>query len=152
MSCYRKSWFSVLWLTSAICLLAFTSLSAAPIKVGLVTDVGRINDRSFNQSAWEGVKLAKNQLGLKDREIKYIETQDAKDYADNLAQFIEAEYEVIISVGFALGDATIQAAKENPNTLFIGVDQFQGQAMPNLAGLISMKISLVSLLVYWLLE
>ncbi|HJL86453.1 MAG TPA: BMP family ABC transporter substrate-binding protein [SAR324 cluster bacterium] len=136
MSFSRTSWLSALWLTSVFFLLAFTSLSAAPIKVGLVTDVGRVNDRSFNQSAWEGVKLAKNQLGLKDREIKYIETQDAKDYADNLAQFIEAEYEVIISVGFALGDATIQAAKENPNTMFIGVDQFQGQAIPNLAGLI----------------
>ena len=89
MSFSRTSWLSALWLTSVFFLLAFTSLSAAPIKVGLVTDVGRVNDRSFNQSAWEGVKLAKNQLGLKDREIKYIETQDAKDYADNLAQFIE---------------------------------------------------------------
>ena len=70
MSFSRTSRFSALLLTSALFLLAFTSLSAAQIKVGLVTDVGRVNDRSFNQSAWEGVKLAKNQLGLKDREIK----------------------------------------------------------------------------------
>jgi basic membrane protein A len=101
-----------------------------------VTDVGRVNDRSFNQSAWEGVELAKSNLGLGDRDIKYIETQDAKDYADNLAQFIEAEYKVIVTVGFALGDATAKAAKENPDTLFIGVDQFQGEVLPNLAGLI----------------
>jgi len=84
----RISWLSVLWLSSVMLLLAITTLSAAPIKVGLVTDVGRVNDRSFNQSAWEGVELAKSNLGLGDRDIKYIETQDAKDYADNLAQFI----------------------------------------------------------------
>ena len=132
----RISWLSVLWLSSVMLLLAVTTLSAAPIKVGLVTDVGRVNDRSFNQSAWEGVELAKSNLGLGDRDIKYIETQDAKDYADNLAQFIEAEYQVIVTVGFALGDATVKAAKENPDTLFIGVDQYQGEALPNLAGLL----------------
>ena len=53
-----------------------------------------------------------------------------------MAQFIEAEYQVIVTVGFALGDATVKAAKENPDTLFIGVDQYQGEALPNLAGLI----------------
>ncbi|MEC8271616.1 MAG: BMP family ABC transporter substrate-binding protein, partial [SAR324 cluster bacterium] len=132
----QKSWLSLVWLVSTFCLLAFTSLSAATLKVGLVTDVGRVNDRSFNQSAWEGVQEAKKQLGLNDRHVKYIETQDAKDYADNLAQFIDAEYNVIVTVGFALGDATVKAAKENPDTLFIGVDQFQGEAIPNLAGLI----------------
>ena len=132
----QKSWSSLIWLVSTFCLLGFTSLSAATLKVGLVTDVGRVNDRSFNQSAWEGVQEAKKQLGLNDRHVKYIETQDAKDYADNLAQFIDAEYNVIVTVGFALGDATVKAAKENPDTLFIGVDQFQGEAIPNLAGLI----------------
>ena len=109
---------------------------AADFKVGLVTDVGRVNDRSFNQSAWEGVVEAAEVLGLTEDDIKYIETQDAKDYADNMQQFIDADYNVIVSVGFALGDATTTAAKENPDVFFIGVDQFQGEAMPNLAGLI----------------
>lgn len=109
---------------------------AADFKVGLVTDVGRVNDRSFNQSAWEGVVEAGEALGLAEDDIKYIETQDAKDYADNMQQFIDAGYNVIVSVGFALGDATTTAAKENPDVFFIGVDQFQGEAMPNLAGLI----------------
>ena len=72
----RISWLSVLWLSSVMLLLAVTTLSAATIKVGLVTDVGRVNDRSFNQSAWEGVELAKSNLGLGDRDIKYIETQE----------------------------------------------------------------------------
>jgi basic membrane protein A len=110
--------------------------AAGEFKVGLVTDVGRVNDRSFNQSAWEGVVASAEGLGLADDDIKYIETQDAKDYADNIQQFIDAGYNVIISVGFALGDATTVAAKENPDVFFIGVDQFQGETIANLAGLI----------------
>ncbi len=110
---------------------------AADIKIGLVTDVGRVNDRSFNQSAWQGVLEACEQLGGKEgKDCKYIETRDAKDYADNIGQFIEAEFDVVVSVGFALGEATTAAAAENPETFFIGVDQFQGAPQPNLAGLI----------------
>ncbi len=105
-------------------------------KVGLVTDVGRINDRSFNQSAWEGVKMAAEKLGMSEDDIKYIETKDAKDYADNINQFVENGYNVIISVGFALGDATHEAAANNPDIMFIGVDQFQADPLPNYAGLI----------------
>ena len=105
-------------------------------KIGLVTDVGRINDRSFNQSAWEGVKLAAQELGLPEDSIKYIETKDAKDYADNINQFIENGYNVVVTVGFALGDATREAAMNNPDIYFIGVDQFQAEPLPNYAGLI----------------
>lgn len=109
----------------------------AEIKIGLVTDVGRINDRSFNQSAWEGVVAGATALGLAEGEdFKYIETADPKDYADNLGQFIDAGYDIIVTVGFALGDATIVAARENPDVDFIGVDQFQVETLPNLAGLI----------------
>ncbi|MEZ4657266.1 MAG: BMP family ABC transporter substrate-binding protein [Caldilineaceae bacterium] len=111
--------------------------AAANIKIGLVTDVGRVNDRSFNQSAWDGVLQACSELGLAEGEdCKYIETQDAKDYADNIQQFVDAGFNVIVSVGFALGEATITAAKDNPDIYFIGVDQFQGEPLPNLTGLI----------------
>ncbi len=107
-----------------------------PLQIGLVTDVGRINDRSFNQSAWEGVQQAAEALGLSEDDYKYVETQDSKDYADNMQQFIDAGYDVIVTVGFALGEATIEAAKNNPDIMFIGIDQFQGETIPNLAGLI----------------
>ncbi len=109
----------------------------AEIKIGLVTDVGRVNDRSFNQSAWEGVRQAGEALGLTEGEgFKYIETQDAKEYADNIQQFVDAGYNVIVTVGFALGEATTLAATENPDVFFIGVDQFQGETLPNVSGLI----------------
>ncbi len=101
--------------------------------VGLVTDVGKIDDKSFNQSTWEGVKQAEKELGAI---VQYIETTDAKDYDKNIATFADAGYDVIVTVGFALGEATIAAAKKYPNVKFIGVDQFQAEAVPNVAGLI----------------
>ncbi len=110
---------------------------AAAIKIGLVTDVGRVNDRSFNQSAWDGVVQAATALGLTEGDgFKYIETQDSKDYADNIQQFVDADFNVVVTVGFALGEATTKAATENPDIYFIGVDQFQGEALPNLTGLV----------------
>ncbi len=102
-------------------------------KIGLVTDVGRVNDRSFNQSAWEGAQQAAKELNA---EAKYIETTDAKDYENNIKQFVDEGYDVIITVGFALGDATIKMAKANPKVKFIGVDQFQAETLPNLTGLV----------------
>ena len=142
----RLAWAAVL---IAGLLLAGCTLEAMPVpdtvepadppsfKVGLVTDIGRVNDRSFNQSAWEGVVAAAATLGLTAGEdFKYIETTDPKDYVDNLGQFIDNEYDVIVSVGYALGDATITAARENPGIHFIGVDQFQAEALPNLVGLV----------------
>jgi basic membrane protein A and related proteins len=105
------------------------------LRVGLVTDVGKVDDKSFNQSAWEGVEKARKELSA---ETKYVETIDPKDYAKNIEQFASANYNVIVTVGFGLGEATAAAAKKYGNIRFIGVDQFQapGQEMQNLAGLI----------------
>jgi basic membrane protein A len=100
--------------------------------VGLVTDVGKINDKSFNQSAWEGVQQAEKELGAK---IQYVETTDAKDYAKNIATFGDEGYDVIVTVGFALGEATDAAAPTYPKVKFIGVDQFQAADVPGVAGL-----------------
>ena len=101
--------------------------------VGLVTDVGEIDDKSFNQSAWEGVQQAQKDLGAV---VNYVETKDAKDYAANMQLFIDKSYDIIVTVGFALGTATHDAAVANPNVKFIGVDQFQADVLPNLVGLI----------------
>lgn len=101
--------------------------------VGLVTDVGKIDDKSFNQSTWEGVKQAEKDLGAV---VQYIETTDSKDYAKNISTFADAKYDVIVTVGFALGEATTAAAKQYPDVKFIGVDQTQAEVLPNLAGLI----------------
>jgi basic membrane protein A len=102
--------------------------------VGLVTDVGKVDDKSFNQSAWEGVQQAEKELGA---HIKYIETQDSKDYEKNIAQFGDASYDVIVTVGFNLGEATAAAGPKYPDIKFIGIDQYQapGAEVANVVGL-----------------
>ncbi len=100
--------------------------------VGLVTDIGKVDDKSFNQSAWEGAKKAAKQLnGL----AKYVETQDPKDYATNIGLFANKKYDIIVTVGFLMADATAAAAAQYPNVLFIGVDQFYGGDLKNYTGL-----------------
>ena len=107
--------------------------SAEAMCVGLVTDVGQVDDKSFNQSAWEGVLRAADELGA---DVDYIETQAAKDYATNIGLFADNGCDVIVTVGFALGEATAIAAAEYPDVDFVGVDQFQGAAVDGVAGLI----------------
>jgi basic membrane protein A len=99
----------------------------------MVTDVGTVDDKSFNQSAYEGLMQAKNDLEVY---TQYIETTDLKDYAKNIATFANAKYKVIITVGFNLTNDTITAAKKYPDIKFIGIDQSQTEVIPNLTGLI----------------
>jgi basic membrane protein A len=135
-----KKWISIALVVLFVLPLALTGCgpgARGEFKIGLVTDVGRINDRSFNQSAWEGVVAAAEELGLEEGvDYKYIETKDAKDYMDNMRQFTDEGFDVIVTVGFALGDATVEMAKEYPDVKFIGVDQFQVEEMSNVTGLI----------------
>lgn len=107
--------------------------TAAGFCVGLVTDVGKVDDKSFNQSAWEGAQSAAKSLG---GFSKYIETQDPKDYATNIGLFADAGYNVIVTVGFLMADASAAAAVKYPNIKFIGVDQFNGSPATNYTGLI----------------
>jgi basic membrane protein A len=92
-----------------------------PLKVGLVTDVGRINDKGFNQSAYEGM-IAAAEVAPSCFETDYIETTSQSDYAKNIAEFADNGYDVIIGVGFLLGDAMGDAAKEYPDAKFVSID------------------------------
>jgi basic membrane protein A len=91
------------------------------LKVGLVTDVGRINDKGFNQSAYEGMIAAAEEAPTC-FETDFIETVNQSDYARNIAEFTGEGYDIVIGVGFLLGDALGDAAKENPDTKFISID------------------------------
>jgi len=123
----------VLALAAAQVGVAPQPIRAAGPKLCLVTDVGEVDDRSFNQSAYEGMLAAAEEL---DGESEFIETQNATDYANNIQTLAEAGCEVIITVGFALGEATIKAAELYPDIYFIGVDQFQPTEVKNVVGLI----------------
>jgi basic membrane protein A and related proteins len=91
-----------------------------PIKVGVVTDVGQLEDKSFNQSSNEGAIAAATQAG---GTHDVIVTQNISDYKANIQTFVDAGVDVIVTVGFLLGTDTAAAAKANPTIHFIGVDQ-----------------------------
>ncbi len=89
-------------------------------KVGLVTDVGTLEDKSFNEASWGGAQDGATAIGAK---ASNIVTKAPADYAQNIKTFVDQGYGIVVTVGFALGDATAKAAKDNPKVKFIGVDQ-----------------------------
>jgi basic membrane protein A and related proteins len=93
--------------------------STAGLKIGVVTDVGRVDDKNFNQYSYEGAKAAATALGAT---INYVVPKDPTDYAKDIQGFVDQKYNIIVTVGFNLGTDTIKAAKANPNTWFIAVD------------------------------
>ena len=93
--------------------------SGSEMKVGLVTDVGGVNDGSFNQSAWEGLEKAADQYGV---EVNYLESKGDSDYTPNIKSFMDDDYDLIICVGYMLADATREAAEANPDQKFAIID------------------------------
>ena len=89
-------------------------------KVGLVTDVGTLEDKSFNEASWVGTQAGAKALG---GTASNIVTKATTDYAANIKTFVDQGYGIIVTVGFAMGDATTVAAKQYPKVKFIGVDQ-----------------------------
>jgi len=94
---------------------------AKTYKVGLVTDVGKLSDKSFNFDSYNGVLDAAGDSSLCVTG-KAIESSVEADYPKNIQTFLDAGYDMIVTVGFKLGDATIKAAKANPNVKFAMVD------------------------------
>ncbi len=91
------------------------------LKIGLVTDVGTLDDKNFNQFSWEGAKAGAAAIGAPAPQS--VVTTASADYGKNIQSFVDQNYDIIISVGFALGNDTTIAAKANPDISFIGVDQ-----------------------------
>jgi basic membrane protein A and related proteins len=106
------------------------------IKVGLVTDLGQLNDRGFNQLAYEGLKRAEKELGIEGR---VVQSASAADYIPNMTTLAREQYDLIIGVGFAQGDAIDTVATRFPERFFaiIDVDQSALKHKPkNVVGLI----------------
>jgi basic membrane protein A len=91
----------------------------AAFKVGEVSDFGGVDDKSFNQLAWQGVQQANSDLGT---DGKFLESKVQADYAKNIQQFVGEGSNMVITVGFNMGIDTATAAKANPDTFFAIVD------------------------------
>lgn len=96
--------------------------------VGLVTDEGGVNDESFNQSAYEGLERASDELGV---EIGYQESNVEEDFAPNLEILLDAGNDLIWGVGFMLHDAVLNAAQNNPDTFYALVDEELAEPLDN---------------------
>jgi len=101
--------------------------------VVLVTDIGKVDDGTFNQFANDGMVAAADCLGF---ESQAIETASEADYATNISTALEADPEVVVTVGFLIADATLEAANANPDVNFIGIDQFQAEYPANYVGVL----------------
>jgi basic membrane protein A len=102
-------------------------------KACMVSDTGGIDDNSFNENGWAGMERAQEELGV---EVTFLESRSAEDYARNIDQHIADGCDMIVTVGFLLGDATAAAAEANPDTRFAIVDFAYDPALPNVEGLV----------------
>ena len=107
---------------------AAAAVDPSEFSVGLVTDVGGVNDGSFNQSAWEGLQRAGKDLGI---EVNYLESKGDADYTPNIEAFMDEDYDLIICVGYMLADATRAAAEANPDQQFAIIDDSSCSDLPN---------------------
>ena len=116
-----------------------TSESASPttstvdFTACMVSDAGGFDDRSFNQSAYEGLKQAEADFGVA---VVALESKTDADYVPNINAAVQQGCNMIITVGFLLGDATEAAAKANPDIDFAIVDYAYDAPPENLKGLV----------------
>ncbi len=97
-------------------------------KIGIVTDVGGVNDGSFNQSAWEGLQRAGEAFGC---EVKYIESKGDADYVPNIESFLDEDYDLIVCVGYMMADAVRDAAELYPDQKFAIIDDASNADLDN---------------------
>lgn len=112
----------------AVLVLSVAVLSVAAqdgIKVCQVTDLGGVDDKSFNETAWNGIKLAEAELGITG---VVLESKTDSDYAVNIDQLIDDDCDLIVTVGFMLTDATKEAALDNPDVKFSIIDSVVGES------------------------
>jgi len=110
-----------------------TEVPKTDIKAAMVTDVGGLGDKSFNDLSYEGLKRAEQELGV---EIQVLESKEITDYESNIDQLASAGYSPIFAVGFLMTDTVAKLAPMYTDTNFGGVDEFFDPVPTNVAGLL----------------
>lgn len=125
----------------ALLLLVVAMMAAAPVfgqfRVGLVTDVGGIDDKSFNQGTWEGVLRFAKDLKLGKNDYKYLQSSAEADYVPNLSTFADEKLDLIVAPGFLFNNAMLEVAGKYPQQKFMIIDSVvqdkDGKMVPNVA-------------------
>jgi basic membrane protein A len=107
--------------------------SGKVFKIGLVTDIGGLDDKSFNHLAFVGIQRAKSQLGI---DFKVLESHVESEYVPNLQTLAASHYDLVIAVGFLMDGAIKKVAKAYPTTNFAIIDDAPTPALPNVQGLL----------------
>jgi basic membrane protein A len=107
--------------------------AAADFKACQITDTGGIDDKSFNETVWNGFLRAQDELGI---EVKYLESTSESDYEPNIKAFVDEGCDIIVTVGFLLGDATEAAAQAYPEVTFGIIDYAYEAQYDNLLGMV----------------
>ncbi|WP_338592870.1 BMP family ABC transporter substrate-binding protein [Paenibacillus sp. Y5S-9] len=89
------------------------------LKIGMVTDVGGVNDKSFNQSAWEALQATETETGAA---VKYLQSKSDEEYIPNLNEFVKGGYDLTWGIGFQLADAIKTVAEQNPDAKLAIID------------------------------
>ena len=97
-----------------------TAAQTSDIKIGMVADVGGINDESFNQSAWEGLQQAQKDFGI---EIKVIESKQASEYLPNMESLLDEDVDMVIGVGYTMKEDIQTQAQNYPDKQFVLIDE-----------------------------
>jgi basic membrane protein A and related proteins len=95
--------------------------ASSSLKIGVVTDIGTLNDKNYNEYSFKGAQEGATAIGAPAPQS--IVPTSASEYGPSIKSFVDQKFDVIVTVGFNLASATVQAAHDNPNTWFIGVDQ-----------------------------
>ncbi|MFV0479480.1 MAG: BMP family protein [Anaerorhabdus sp.] len=98
------------------------------VRIGLVTDTGGVDDKSFNQSAWEGLVRFQEESGLAADCINYLQSSSNADYIPNLSQFADDEYDLIIAVGYLFESAINTVSADYPEANFLFIDSVSTSA------------------------
>jgi basic membrane protein A len=109
-----------------------TGTAKPKLKAAMVTDVGGLGDKSFNDLSWAGLEKAKSELGI---DVKYLESKQIADYESNLTQLANAGYSPIFAVGFLMTDTVTKESTALPNTNWGGIDIFFNEPPKNVVGL-----------------
>ena len=94
--------------------------AASDISVGIVLGEGSVNDQSFNQATWEGLKQAEEDFGI---EVKYLESRQESEYIPNIETLIDEDMDLIIGVGYQLKEAIQTSAENYPDRKFAILDE-----------------------------
>ena len=100
---------------------AASTSAGANLKIGVVTDIGRVNDKGFNQFSYKGAQDGAAAIGAANPPV--VVPKDQSEYAADIQGFVGQSFDIIVTVGFNLANATQDAALANPKINFIGVDQ-----------------------------